>query len=378
MGANVPPCARGGFRQRSPVLNLLRPSARWLVLLLTLVAGSPARAVILFGTGDAERNTTAPVGELAGSGWQWQTFAGNCATAVGPHHAVTARHLGLGPGSLLSFGGLTYPVLAATNAPNSDFALVELAGSLSSFAPLYTETNEVGRPLVVFGRGTRRGNPVLAPDGSGALRGWSWAGNDGRLRWGTNVVADTDTGTADNGFAGDVLVGTFGPDAGASTGTLSTGDSGGGVFVRDDAGQWCLAAVNYAVESSFNTMTNGAGFTASLFNRTGFYEQDSHNVWMLDEQQAEHPETVFIATRVSSYAAWAQALMSLPVIGRPVLLSSATADGPYTEHPSYIVDTTKRLITLFEPSGSRFFRLEGATHLGLPQRLGNQLTLTYE
>ena len=360
------------------MLNQLRPSACWPIVLLALIAGLPVRAVILFGTDDPERNTTPPGGELAGSGWQWQTFAGTCATAVGPHHAVTAHHLGLRSGSVLSFGGLTYPVLAATNAPNSDFELVELAGSLSAFAPLCEETNEVGRPLLVFGRGTRRGDPVLAPDGSGQLRGWHWAAMDGRLRWGTNVVTDTDTGTADNGFSGDVLVGIFGPDAGADTGTLSTGDSGGGVFVRDDAGQWRLAAVNYAVESGFNTTTNGPGFTATLFDRTGFYEQDNHGVWMLDEQQASHPETVFIATRVSSYAAWAQTLMSLPVTGRPLLLSAATADGPYTEYPAYIVDATKHLITLFVPSGNRFFRLEGATSLGLPKRLGNQLTLTYE
>lgn len=360
------------------MLNLPRPSAHRLVLLLMLVAGWPARAVILFGTGDPERNTTPPVGELAGSGWQWQAAAGLCATAVGPHHAVTARHLGLSKGASLNFGGINYPVLAVTNAPNSDFALVELAGSLPAFAPLYTETNEVGRPLVMFGRGTQRGNPVLAPDGSGVLRGWGWAGNDGRLRWGTNAVADTDTGTADNGFAGDVLVGTFGPDAGDSTGTLSTGDSGGGVFVRDDAGQWRLAAVNYAVESGFNTVTNGAGFTASLFNRTGFYEQDVHDVWQIDDQQAEHPETVFIATRVSSYATWAQTLMSLPVTGRPVLLSATTVDGPYTEHPAYTVDTTKHLITFFVQAGNRFFQLEGAASLGLSTRQGSQLVFTYK
>jgi hypothetical protein len=360
------------------VFNRIQPGVGWLFGWLALALLLPVRAVILFGSGDPGRNTTAPTGELAGSGWQWQTDTGPCATAVGAHHAVSAHHLGLHPGSLLSFGALTYPVLTVTNAPGSDLELLELAGTLPSFAPLYAETNEIGRPLVVFGRGTRRGSPVLAPDGSGTLRGWGWAGGDGRLRWGTNVVSDTDTGTADNGFSGDVLVGTFGPDAGADTGTLSTGDSGGGVFVRDDDGQWQLAGVNYAVEGSFNTTTNGAGFSAALFDRTGFFEQDSHNAWVIDDQQPGHPETVFIATRISSYAAWLQDLIVRPVMGRPVLFSATSVIGPYTEHPAYAVDTAKHQITLFVPAGDQFYRLEGASHLGLPTRQGNLLTLPYE
>jgi hypothetical protein len=45
-------------------------------------------------------------------------------------------------------------------------------------------TTELGRPFVIFGRGTRRGDPVLAPDGSGEVRGRYRAGNDGLLRLG--------------------------------------------------------------------------------------------------------------------------------------------------------------------------------------------------
>ncbi len=349
-----------------------------LARLFILAASLPAHAVILFGTGDPERNTTPPTGTLAGSGWQWQTDVGTCATAVGPHHAVTAHHLGQHPGSLLSFGGLVYPVIAASTPPNSDFTLVELAGSLPSFAPLNSDTNELGRPLIIFGRGTLRGSPVLAPDGSGDVRGWYWAGGDGRLRWGTNVVADTDTGTPDNGLFGDVLIGTFGPDASGDTGTLSTGDSGGGTFMLGEDGQWRLAGVNYAVEATFNTTTNGAGFSAALFNRTGFYEQDTNNVWVIDDQQAEHPETVFIVTRVSSYAAWAQGVMSQPITSRPVLLSAPMVEGPYGEHPAYSVNATKQQITLPTPAGNRFFQLQGATNLSLPTRSGGQLVFGYQ
>ena len=371
-------CESARFRQRYRVFKRFLPWASALASLLLLASGLPARAVILFGSGDPARNTQPPTGALAGSGWQWQADAGTCATAVGPHHALTAHHLGLRAGSLLSFGGLVYPVIAASTAPDSDFTLVELAGSLPSFAPLNLDTNELGRSLVIFGRGTRRGNPVLAPDGSGEVRGWLWAGGDGQLRWGTNVVADTDTGTPDNGFSGAVLVGTFGPDAGGDTATLSTGDSGGGTFVLGTDGQWRLAGVNYAVEATFNTTTNGAGFSAALFNRTGFYEQDTNSVWVLDEQQAEHPETVLLVTRVSSYAAWAQGVMGQPLTVRPVLLSAPAVAGPYAEHPAYAVDATKHQITLPIPAGDRFFQLQGATNLSLPTRGAGQFVFGYQ
>ena len=43
-----------------------------LVLSAGLVITAPSKAVILYGTDDPSINTTAPDGELAGSGWQYQ------------------------------------------------------------------------------------------------------------------------------------------------------------------------------------------------------------------------------------------------------------------------------------------------------------------
>ena len=43
-----------------------------LVLSAGLVVTAPSKAVILYGTDDPSVNTTAPTGELAGSGWQYQ------------------------------------------------------------------------------------------------------------------------------------------------------------------------------------------------------------------------------------------------------------------------------------------------------------------
>ena len=43
-----------------------------LVLSAGLVVTAPSKAVILYGTEDPSANTTAPTGELAGSGWQYK------------------------------------------------------------------------------------------------------------------------------------------------------------------------------------------------------------------------------------------------------------------------------------------------------------------
>lgn len=375
---HAPACTLAEFEQCDRVVKPLRSLIGGLLLLMGLSAAFPVRAVILFGSGDPLHNTTPPVGVVADSGWQWQTDGGFCATAVGPHHAVTARHLGLGGGSVLSFAGLTFPVVSVANAPGSDFQLVELAGRLPGFAPLYTGADEVGRMLVLHGRGTQRGDAVLAPDGGAELRGWRWGGYDGRLRWGTNTVAGTDAGTSEQGLAGELLIATFGPTAIGDTGTFSTGDSGGGDFLMDDDGLWKLAGINYAVQGSFNTTTNGGGFFAALFDRRGFFEQNNDNLWAVDETQADEPGTVLIATRVSSYAAWVAEKIAQPTdIKWPVLQSAATVEGPFAEHSSYAVNPAKQQITVTVPTGDQFFRLDGAPVLAPPVRQGAQLVFSY-
>lgn len=349
------------------------------LLLAGLFFAFTAGAIILFGSGDPDHNATPPSGALAGSGWQWETDGGDCATAIGPHHALTAHHLGLRPGGALHFAGLAYPIVSVTNAPQSDLELIELAGRLPGFAPFYNGTNEPGRMLVLHGRGTQRADAVPAPTGAGDTRGWLWGNGDGRLRWGTNIVSDTDTGTPDQGFVGEVLLATFGPDAVGDTGTLSTGDSGGGDFLLDDDGRWKVAGVNYAVEAVFNTTTNGAGFYAALFDRRGFYEQDTNNVWTIDPTQVDQPGTVLIATRVSSYAGWLTAQIALPTATPwPVLQSAADPAGPYAEHPIYAVNPAQRQIYVPLPGGDSFFRLAGATELSPPVRQGTQLVFAYK
>jgi hypothetical protein len=65
--------------------------------------------------------------------------------------------------------------------PESDLRLVRIYGHLSEFAALYTSQDEVGKALVVFGRGTRRGAEVISSGPVGMRsHGWRWGTGDGR------------------------------------------------------------------------------------------------------------------------------------------------------------------------------------------------------
>ena len=138
---------------------------------------SSAHAVIVFGSGDPAYNTTPPSGALSSSGWDWQgrwQFA--LGTVIGPRQFVTARHLGGSPGDGFEYRGLRYRTVAVTNRPGTDLNVFTVAGRFADYAPLYSNARESGRPLMLFGRGGRRGPAV-------AGRGW-WIGEyDGLQRW---------------------------------------------------------------------------------------------------------------------------------------------------------------------------------------------------
>ncbi len=274
----------------------------WIALLLALTTAA-THAVILFDSGDPAANTTAPGGALAGSGWQYEGIFGSngfLGTPIALRFFLSAKHVG-NQGAIV-FGTTSYPVVAQFFDPTSDLAINQVAQDLPVIAPLYTKSDEIGRRLLVIGRGTQRGGPLSI---NGMPRGWAWGTADNRERWGENNVADIVNFSSG---PDDALYATFdqpsAPGALPNESHLSSGDSSGAVFIQD-GDTWKVAGINYAVDDLYASPTDGTGFTAAIYDARGYYTKTGANpsTFQLIEGPAAVP-TGFYATRLSSKLPW--------------------------------------------------------------------------
>ncbi|MBC8108781.1 MAG: hypothetical protein H7Z14_19510, partial [Anaerolineae bacterium] len=145
-----------------------------LALGAALSIASPTFGVILYRS--ATENTTAPTGQYANSGWQYQgTFGNFLGTPIAPNWFITALH----PGGTnqITYNGTTYNIDQSfvgsgpgwVNGPNSDLRLWKIVGSFPTWAQMWdasVDGSEVGRELVVTGRGVKRAGPVYGKVGA--------------------------------------------------------------------------------------------------------------------------------------------------------------------------------------------------------------------
>jgi len=256
-----------------------------------------ARGVIFYSTGDPNYNTSAPTGSLAGSGWQWVgVWGGYEGTPIGPHHFLTARHVGGTVGDPFIFGGTTYPTTAFFDDTLSDLRICEVNGTFPTWAPIYRLSGEVGQGLVVIGVGDSQGAPVKV---DGVTKGWMYGSGAGTMRWGQNTVYASGNGGS---YWGQLLYALFESGAGPNEADLAEGDSTSPVFINDGSG-WKLAGIAAAVDGPFNTTNSGTGFDAAIFDGSGLYILDN-GVWV----PITGP-TGFYATRVSVRAAWIDSIV---------------------------------------------------------------------
>lgn len=276
----------------------------WLATLQVAMTASICHAVILFGSGDPAYNTTAPVGSLANSGWQYegQWLGAFLGTAIAPHYFLAAQHIGGSVGNTFTFNGSNYITTAYWDDPGSDLRLWQVSGTLPNYAPLYSCSDEAGKPLVVIGRGTERGAPVTvtctlppATNAVAALAGWQDGPCDGVTRWGINRVSSA---------GGWLLMAAFTGTQGPNEAYLSVGDSSGGIFIQDNSGAWKLAGINYGIDGPFATAANGTQFYGAIFNEDGLYVGNN-----LVPQDGIQRSIHFYASRVSSELGWLEGIV---------------------------------------------------------------------
>jgi hypothetical protein len=372
------------------IMKLLK-LRRFLVVLLSFfyLNCESSMGVVLYGSGDPEKNTTAPQGELAGSGWElegtWGSFLG---TPIAPNYFVTAHHVGGSVGDEFWIDGVRHVTVAQYVDSGSDLAIWAVYPRFSKWAELYNTNSEVGKRLVVIGRGTQRGgavqvNGLLGP----VIKGWLWGPWDGRKRWGENVVEsifDADGNPGSIVMSGVVAVGsflrvTFDPDAGANEAHLTGGDSAGAVFVNDGGG-WKLAGINLGVDGPYNTSNSGPGFYATIFDEGGLYKMSQNN-WVLTPELPSSQAGAFYATRISGRIQWIQSVISQPVVEpQPVLQWTSGLNEVFTDDSSADFDTANLVVKTSLPSERRFFRLRGFGTMEITSmsREGDSLVLHYQ
>jgi hypothetical protein len=287
-----------------------------------LLAATRADAVLLYST--PQRNTWAPSGTLWNSGWQyegrWGSFLG---TPISPRHFVTASHVGGNVGQTFSYRGKTYTTQAVFDDPASDLRVWQVDRPFAdAYAPIYRAKSEVGKQVVIYGRGTQRGSDVYV---NNQRKGWRWGAYDGQQSWGTNNVTSVVQGGSG---IGAVLHFTFDATGGRNEGTLSANDSGGGTFINEN-GTWKLAGVNFAAKGTYSTAGRyDGGFNASLYDEGGLWVGQPGSRWFVQDVPANVPGGGFV-TRVSDHAAWIDSIIR-PAISSGGLRTTALATGTST------------------------------------------------
>ena len=282
-------------------------------------------AVIFYSTADPDFNTTAPVGALLDSGWQWTGLWGDFQGApIGPHHFLAARHIGGTVGDIFTFNGVGYTTVASFDDTTTDLRIWQVSESFPAWAPLYRGSDEVGKSFVVFGRGRPRGNEVHEAT-SNKLRGWEWGGSDKRLRWGQNVVGSLVDGGS---YWGALLHAAFDATGGVNEAHLAVGDSSAPVFIDDGTG-WKLAGIAAAVDGPFNTTNSGSGINAAIFDLRGLYYLSSPNVWTKVSGSSSVPSGFYL-TRISARTAWIDGIA-------PPQVADPSSDVPLLTSAEFIV-----------------------------------------
>ncbi len=358
--------------------RLQPPRGLSVLLMLALSLPRVAVAVLFYSTADPAYNTNAPTGVLTNSGWQfqgrWGLFLG---TVIAPKYFITAAHVGGIAGDFFHFRGVDYSAIALFDDPNSDLRLWRICGTFPGYADLYSSSNETGQAVVVFGRGTQRGEEVVVPGAvSTSLKGWQWGPQDGIQRWGTNLVSSISSASS----AGDLLKCNFDASGGPNEAHLSVGDSGGGVFIKEGA-VWKLAGINYAVDSPYNTNASGAGFNAAIFDEGGLYKQLAGN-WVLTPDLPQDLPGGFYATRVSAHLTWINSVVQAMQASDPPpsLFSSTIIGGPYHKNTDAVADPNTKTVTLPIPPSTRFYRLLGCdpTRISSINTNGTMLIIAYQ
>jgi len=235
----------GGTNRRAATRGA-RAALLHALLWAALAVGTPlgdARGVII-EAGDGTGNVSAPPDD---PGWaNLGTRGSTTVVYLGRSWVITASHVGAGD---VVFEGQTYAAIPGSTVrfQNPDATLADLIVFKLYDDPglprlkLLRSAPAVGDPLITIGNGLNRGSPTTFL----LLGGYNW-GTGHSMRWGTNVISDTDIIVNDTYSFAATFSDPLELDATADESAAANGDSGGAAFIKV-ANDWYLAGTLFAI-----------------------------------------------------------------------------------------------------------------------------------
>jgi hypothetical protein len=250
------------------------------LLVFPLLAPSLAHAVLpITGNG----NTSAPLGsEDPGFAHVGERSSGGLTLIyLGNGWVLTAHHVGE---TDLELDSIVYPrvpgssvQLVNDDSSPADLRVYQVVGNPDlpelPILEIASVSPSIGTPVILIGRGFDQNSATtwLQPGPPAVLReGWKFGESGGRIRWGTNRIADpsnlpsvsTDGFVLDFSKPGD-------PSATEHEAHAVLGDSGGAVFARNGDGEWELAGVlhgtlDFEGQPNMTALDGNLSFAADL------------------------------------------------------------------------------------------------------------------
>jgi hypothetical protein len=353
-------------RKRSKELSTYCRLTSAAIFLSLHVFSTNLEAVLFFATDDPEHNTTPPTDEAEARAWHLQGIWRTCqGTPIAPRWFLSAKHIGGAIGDAFTIQGKTHYAIARILDPESDLVLWGVTDSFQDHAALFSDDDEIGLRMLVFGRGAVRGNPVFLETGkSHELKGWERGSGQAVMRWGENIV----TQIADDPILiqkglGQLIGAEFNRNGLPDEAGLSPCDSGGGMFLWQE-NKWKLAAISYGAGGKYNTHQEGEGFIAMLFDGGGFYvytneDCEGEGTWeFIEDNEVDQPSSIW-GTRIQYRSSWIEEnIAAMPNPETSIVLESAQdPTGPFGREPNFILQQDPLALTIEAPTNSRFYRI---------------------
>lgn len=337
------------------------------VFLGILIFPTHLMAVFFLATENPEHNTTPPANAAEARAWGLQGIWRTCqGTPIAPRWFLSAKHIGGAIGDPFTVHGKTHYAIARILDPDSDLVLWGVTESFQDHAALFREGDEIGKRMLVFGRGEVRGRPVfLKTDTIQELKGWKRGSGQAMMRWGENIVTEiADDPVLIQEGLGHMIGAEFNREGLPDEAGLGPCDSGGGMFLWQD-NEWKLAAINYAAGGRYKTTQQGNGFDAVLFDEGGLFACRDENCraedsWeFIEDDEVDQPGSIW-GTRIQYRSSWIEGnIAAMPDPETSIILESAQEPtGPFEAETAWSLSQIPLALEIRVPESRRFYRMK--------------------